>query len=351
MKHLFLVCTAITVFASCSKDADPVIIVPPSTGSTIELNGLKGSESGTSAGNSVFVDFSADKQYPVARDSWDLGFYTGADFRIILNSTAVAYAKATTKTDINSVGSTDTAGVKMTFSQTMPLAADFGMMDNISGLISQTLISASATEADNKVYVLNRGTGGGIAARDFMKIRILRNASGYTVQYAPLTATTFNTVQISKSGEAEFIYLSLTNGTSISGFPAKKDWDLQWGYGTYKTGFAGVDVMYPYSDLIVLNVIQNVQAFERVYGSEVLATNAYALFNKDSVSKYQFSADRWVIGGNWRTASQTATGVSKDRFYIIKDASENIYKLKFISFSSQDGGTRGKPQLSYQLIK
>ncbi|ANH82983.1 hypothetical protein A8C56_20120 [Niabella ginsenosidivorans] len=361
MKKILMISVAVAALASCSKDKDPLIIVPPSSGSQMTLNGLDGSEGGdgSKAANSVFVDFSADKQYTVARKNWDLGFYTGSDFRAIINNTAVAYAKATTKTDLNAVGSADTVGLKLEFDQNVPTAADFTMMDNLNGNISQTLISASATETDNKVFILNRGTGGGIvrSQNQYMKLRVLRNSNGYTLQYAPLTANTYNTLSISKTGDGDFVYISLDNGNTVSGFPAKIEWDIEWTYSAYKTNF-GVDVMYPFSDLVALNQLNGVQAFERVYSGDAVASDAFTKFNKDSVAKYTFSSDRWTIGSNWRATAGTPAGIKHDRFYIIKDASGNYYKLKFIAMGPvgyptvvDDGGTRGKPEIQYELIK
>ncbi|HOZ84820.1 MAG TPA: HmuY family protein [Niabella sp.] len=349
MKKIIASAIVVSIFASCKKDADPIIVVPPSSGSSIQLNGKKGSEVGTSAGNSVYVDFSKDKQYPIARDSWDLGFFTGSEFKVCINNTAAAYAVATSKTDMNAVGTADTVGVKLAFSQAAPSADDFAKMDNINGL--QTLINPSANAAENKVFIINRGTGGAIAARDYMKVRVLRNGNGYTLQYAALTASNFTTIQVPKSGEGEFVYLSFSTGTTITGFPEKNDWDIQWSYGVYKTAFMGADVMYLFSDLIVLNVLQNVQAFARIYETDAIANEAFAKFNKDSVSKYSYSNDRWTIGSSWRSASPSGASVSKSKFYVLKDPSGNMYKIRFISFDEKDGGTRGKPQLQYELIK
>ncbi|MFD2932389.1 hypothetical protein [Spirosoma flavum] len=36
---------------------------------------------------------------------------------------------------------------------------------------------------------------------------------------------------------------------------------------------------------------------------------------------------------------------------MIKDPTGNIYKVKFISFTSNDSGTRGYPTLKHKLIK
>ncbi|PZP51428.1 MAG: hypothetical protein DI598_03250 [Pseudopedobacter saltans] len=50
-------------------------------------------------------------------------------------------------------------------------------------------------------------------------------------------------------------------------------------------------------------------------------------------------------------STQPATGSRTDRFYIIKDADGNYYKLKFLAMGvNNDGGTRGKPVIQYELI-
>lgn len=341
------VCAVASLMAACSKDKDPVIVIPPSTGSTITLNGLISTEAGSSAGNSVFVDFSADKQYPIARASWDLGFYNGTDFRVKINQTAVAMGVVTTKTDLASVTAADTAGIKLAFNQNAPSASDLLLTDDLSGDITKTLIPAvSATATDNKVIILNRGTGGGLAARDYVKLRITRNGTGYTVQYAALAATTYNTVQVDKSGTGTFTYVSLDNGATVSGFPDKKNWDIEWSYSTYQTG----GLFYPFSDLVMLNTYDNIQAIQRLYADAATASTAYTNFNLDSAAKYTLSSDRWVIGSNWRATTGT-TGVKTDRFYVVKDAAANYYKVKFVSFITADGGTRGKPVITYELLK
>ncbi|MEK7226475.1 MAG: hypothetical protein AAB221_12460, partial [Bacteroidota bacterium] len=90
-------------FVSCKKDKDPVIIVPPSSGSQVELNGLAGTEAGSAAGNSVYLDLSTNQATAVTRASWDLGFYCGSDFRVILNNTTSAGAKVLAQNDLIAV--------------------------------------------------------------------------------------------------------------------------------------------------------------------------------------------------------------------------------------------------------
>src|SRR6476660_1593461 len=173
-------------FTSCKKDKDPIIIVPASSGSQVEFNGLIGGEAGSAAGNSVFIDFSTNTLTTAARASWDLGFYSGPEFRVILNNSTGAGAKVLATNDITAAGAADTVGLTLAVNQADPQPADLAYFDDISGSITGTVIpEVSATDASNKVIVINRGTGGGIAARPWIKIRVLRNGSGgYTLQYA-----------------------------------------------------------------------------------------------------------------------------------------------------------------------
>ncbi|WP_113661813.1 HmuY family protein [Pedobacter nanyangensis] len=341
-------------FTACKKDdKEPEIVVPVSDGSTMTLNGLIASETGSAAGNSVYVDFSADKQTSVARASWDLAFYSGSDFRVALNNTSSAGAKVLSATSLTAVGETDTVGLTLAFNQMAPLATDFAFYDNINGNIASTVIPAvSATATENKVVILNRGTGGGIGSRSWIKLLVSRNTSGgYTVQYGTIKQTTgFKSVDVSKDAGFNFKFLSLTSGATVNVEPAKSSWDIVWGYSVYQTSFGGVTVPYNFSDLVFLNTLGGVTAAQIS-----TTTKTYAAYAEADVANTTFSSARDVIGSNWRVTSVTATsgpiGVNANVFYVVKDGSGNVYKLKFNSFISNDGGTRGKPVIEYKLVK
>lgn len=331
-------------FTACKKDVDPIFVVPSSGGSTLQLNGLIATEAGGSAGNTVFVDLSADKQNSVARNSWDLGFYGGADYRIIINNTTSATAKVLTKNDLTQVGAADTVGLNK-----LALGFDataFLLVDNIRGVLTQTVIPATAlNDADNKVVIINPGTGGSVAARDWYKIRILRTAAGYKLQYARLAATTFSSVDIAKDDSYNFKYISLENGAAVAAEPAKDLWDFKWSYMMYETSIGTDMIPYPFSDLIMINQMAGVTAAEVLTG-----TVSYDNYSQVNVATTTFSNATDVIGSRWRSTSP-ATGAKTDRFYVIKDVLGNTYKIKFLAMGAGDGGTRGKPQFEYKLVK
>jgi hypothetical protein len=349
-----ITCLSVIALSSCKKDKDPVIVVPPSTGSTVEFNGLAGSEPGSAAGKSVYLDLSTNTMTGVTRAGWDLAFYGGNEFRVALNNTTSAGAKVLTQNDLTVVGAADTIGLTLAVNQSTPSPADFAYFDDVNGSVTGTVIpEVSATDANNKVIIINRGTGGA-AARPWMKIRVLRNANGdYTLQYATITATTFQTLQIAKDNSYHYKQVSFETGSLADQQPEKAKWDLVWGYSQFQTNFGSM-VPYNFSDLIAVNHLSNVQVKEKIYADAATASAAYSLFNKDSVNLAANAVvtGRWTIGSNWRsTAPPTPVGAYPNRFYIIKDAQGNYYKLKCLSMGAgTDGGTRGKPRFQYDLV-
>lgn len=337
---------SIVLFPACKKTADIVVVVPPPTDSkSLTLSGGPG---GSNAANSVFVDMSNARQDSVARAAWDLGFFGGNEFRVVLNVTTGAGAKVTSKNELAQVNASDTIGLTLSTSQLDPQPSDLNYFDDFSGDISKTVIPAIASnDAENKVIILNRGSVGGIAPRPWVKLRVLRNSSGgYTLQFAGIQETTFRTVNVPKDPEFNFRFVSLNNsGTFVNVEPEKTSWDLQWSYAIFKTNFGFGEVPYPFSDLVAINTLAGAQVAQ-VMTSAV----SYANYNESHVATTTFTSNRWGIGSGWRATTGTV-GVRTDRFYVIKDPNGNIYKLKFLSFHASDGGVRGYPVIEYKLVK
>lgn len=186
----------------------------------------------------------------------------------------------------------------------------------------------------------------------FKKIRVLRNGTGYTIQYANLGDNTFQTANVEKNSSYNFRFFSFASKGVVSVEPAKDRWDLVWGWSFYKALDKGIWIPYAFSDLIFTNSMNGVQV------AEVLNTTvSYESFSETHIAAQTFNTKRDAIGSNWRV-TQTGeglppVGVLKDRFYVVKDAAGNVYKLKFISFhaGNTDGGTRGYPKLEFKLVK
>jgi hypothetical protein len=321
-----------------------------SDGSQLQLNGLISTEAGSSAGNSVFVDLSNNQQTSIARTKWDLGFYGGSDFRVIINNTTGASVVAVNKTDLTQVTAADVNADDLKVGQAQ---GSFAVIDDVFGDISKTAIPAiSATDADNKVYVINRAGGAFnvTATSDFVKIRVLRTASGYTLQYAKINETTIKSLSITKDAGSNFSYVSFDEG-AVAVEPARARWDIEWTFTMFYTQnppVTGPNVPYSFSDIVLINHLGGTQA------AEVLTSTGltYDSFNESNLPAITLKGERNVIGAGWRdTAPPTPVGVRTNRFYVIKDPAGNIYKLKFVSFHANDGGTRGKPVIEYKLVK
>ena len=353
VKNIMITTLAVIALAACKKDVDPVFVVPPSTGAQVQLNGIAKGEAGSVAGNTVYIDLSGERQTPVLRAGWDLGFYSGNDFRVIINNYAVAGATVLAKNNLNDVTASDTIGLTLNTSQFNPLPEQLAFFDDINGDLTKTVIPAvSAVDTENKVIILNRGTGGSIAARNWVKLRILRNNNGgYSMQYAGIQQNSFITVQIGKDAAYHFNFFNFEQGV-INAQPEKEKWDLVWSYSLFQANFGAGISPYNFSDMIATNYLAGVTVAPKIYANAATADAAYANFNRDSVSATaSFSTSRWSIGSGWRS-TQPATGARQDRFYVIKDPAGNYYKFKCISMGiGTDGGTRGKPVFKYALIK
>lgn len=313
-----------------------------SAGSKLTLEG-KTAESNYS--NNVYADLSANTATVSARKSWNLGFYHGGQFRVILNHSYQSSAAASSKTDIAAVTLADTSSVpNLNFAPggegTLPLC------DYWDGDLTKTSIAEiSATETNNKVYLVS--FEGSKAKNQWYKVKINRNGEGYKVQFARIGETTIQTVDIPRNADFNFTFLSLETAKTVSAEPRKINWDIQWGYSTSNAGTVP-PTPYWFQDFVSLNYAAGAEA------AEVLeATVTYAAYAEVNIASSTFLKTRDAIGSKWRsTAPGTTAGIKKDRFYVVKDPSGNVYKVKFVSMGlASDGGERGKPVIEYALVK
>jgi len=322
---------------------------------TMELNG-----GGATYPNKVFIDLSANRQTAIARTSWDLGFYTGDDFRVILNSSNGMMAYALDKTDLATVTNADTAVLRNRLSLDAVFAAitsspvpdwvpsAITWIDDPTGDITKTAVSqVSATASENKVYIVNRGSAPGspATALGWKKIRIVRNGSGYTLQHADIAATTFSEIQINKNTAYEFQYVSFAGG-AVSVEPTSDRWDITWTGFTNSTNFGSGPVPYYFQDIVLQNRagVQTVQI--------LTSAKTYEAFAEADLTGLDFGVQTQTkIGANWRSGGGpgVSPAVRTDRFYVIKDADDNYYKLKFTALTTS--GERGRPQFEFALIK
>lgn len=351
-------------FAISNVDGTPVIgsvnqIVVSFSEITVPSGSMNIQGGGSTAPNKVFIDLSANRQTIVERTTWDLGFSSGEDFRVILNSSTgmMAYVLAE-KNDLSTVTANDTVGLGAKLSMAKVFAAANGnpdaewlpgsinWIDNPAGDLTKTAIaSVSATASENKVYIINRGDGPGGVKLGWKKIRVIRNGDGYTLQYADISASNFSELQIVKTATHAFQYVSIANGL-VNVEPAKAKWDIAW------TPFSGSS---PLQDFIIPYFIQDVvlQNSNGVQTVQIMtSTKTYEAFSASDLAGLEFGTQNQLkIGTSWRIGGgpNSSPSLREDRFYVIKDAGGNYYKLKFTALT-QDG-ERGRPAIQFALLQ
>lgn len=342
-KSMLALGIAVTVLAACSKSKDePIVVPPPSDGSTLTLEGKTAESNYT---NNVFVDFSANKQTKADRKSWNIAFTADAKFRVVLNASYQTTAVATDKTDINAVTLAD-PGTTVNLNHDIMDPKTISLVDSWDGDITKTAFAEeiSATDANNKVYLLSYE--GNKDKDKWFKIKVTRSGAGYKVQYARLGETAIKTLEVPKVGAYNLVFASLENSKVVNVEPEKNNWDISWSYSTYNSGLGSP---YWVQDFVALNTLAGVSAVQ-----VSTATKTYAAFGEADVAALIFSTAKDVMGTKWRSAPSQAGvggGVKTDVFYVVKDSSGNIYKLKFNSYIAGDGGERGKPVIEYKLVK
>ncbi len=289
--------------------------------------------------NSIYVDMSGNKMTAVPRKSWNLGFYSGTEFRVIINPGYQGTAKAIDKTDLASVTIADTAKAQLTFGIG---EGTNDLVDDWTGDLTKTAIAeVSATEASNKVHLVSFEDGK--TPDKWFKVKITRNGTGYKVQYARVGETAIKTLEIPKDPEYNFVFASLETNKIVPVEPRKGSWDFEWSYSTYNSG---LNTPYWFQDFVLINHLAGVEAAE-VMTSAV----TYANFAKSNLTGLTFSKSRDAIGSKWRSGGgpSSAPAVRSDRFYVLKDPAGNYYKLRFTSLGA--AGKRGRPEFEYALLK
>lgn len=355
MKRIFVLPLALLAFACGSDDTSNVAPIEPISEGTIfgtpehPLN-----VGGPNQQNQVYVDLSEEATTPVSRNSWDLGFYSGDDFRVVINGSIKMAVKQLETTNISVVQQEDPMVDVGTF--------DVGNMDYIdhpNGQLSQTAFRILATsEAAAKVYLVNMGsqvptdtpTPGASHVtgdpRGWKKVKVWRDGNGYKLQYADLNATTATEVSITKNPAYNHVFFSLTTGTTVNAEPEKDKWDMNFTTFTNEV-FQGTESFgaYFFSDYIVINTKAGVTA-AKISGDNV-AYEAFTLASYQS-GNYQQSNDQRAIGENWRNVLPVQ--VYNNVFFVLKDGDGNLYKVQFLSMLST-AGQRGFPVFRYALLQ
>ncbi|WP_372472899.1 HmuY family protein [Capnocytophaga sp. ARDL2] len=307
---------------------------------------------GSTQPNRVYIDLSDNSQKGYRRDQWDLGFYSGNEYRVILNNSMKMAVKQLNTNDITQMVSIDEAVAVGTF-----LESNMAFVDHPNGAISQTAIAEISANADeNKVYLLNLGnaipttpaSAGAVNvagdARGWRKIKINRAANGYQLLYAELGSTTYQEVSIPKNTTHNFSFFSLQNNQIVTAEPEKTKWDLCFSTFTNEVeGFGS----YFFSDVILSNHKNGVVAYQ-VKEENGVSYNSFTASQIEQ-SKFQTSEakDQRAIGASWRNTQPLELYL--DVFYVVKDVQGAVYKLKITQMQNSTN-ERGYPKVQYSKL-
>ncbi|MEM9859605.1 MAG: HmuY family protein, partial [Bacteroidota bacterium] len=323
---------------------------------------------GASQPNQVFFDLSLNAEVTAERASWDLGFFSGASDKVIINYSTYSLAQAIDKTDMNSVTSQDTIGFSGQQVIATPGAHIF--IDNPDrDLENLAIADISATDSENKVYIINRGGGPGsddvaigsatnVASvnRGWKKIRILKDGNDYVVQHADINATTFSETRITKDPTYNFNYFNFENG-AVKVEPEKDRWDFVFTISSNVINFGAGLGAYGFSDFVLSNRQGGVEVacigVKRAVFGQVIDPGpgvVYDDFTADDLDEdyVDFSADGNTIGAGWRSVLGNRIAYD-DIFFLVKDSEENIYKVQFLAITDANG-VRGNTSFKYELL-
>ncbi|MCM5661682.1 HmuY family protein [Galbibacter mesophilus] len=306
--------------------------------------------------NQVYVDLSSQTQTTVKRDTWDLGFYSGEDFRVVLNGSLYMAAKELESTDIDAISEADVTAFQSAVAVGTFSAESADYIDDPSGNIRETAIAEiSETASENKVYLVNLGSAigtetpekGGIDitddSRGWKKIRVLRQGNDYVLQYADLNATTHNEVVIDKNEDYNFTFFSFNTNEETTVEPEKTKWDLNF---TVFTNIIQGYGAYGYADFVATNLKAGAKAYQ-----VNAADFSYENFSAEDIIEANLIEDQRGIGSDWRNGGgpNTLPSLKEDVFFVLKDSDGNYYKIRFTALLSESG-ERGYPKFEYKLL-
>src|SRR5690606_3484008 len=130
---------------------------------------------------------------------------------VILNNQTAMSGLATDETDISAVNSSNIDISALAYNYTPDKLA---LYDDTAGRIEHTVIAEIAADAgQNNVYIVNQVHGTEVDPAHVWKIRISRSGeNGYSLQYAKIDDSEFQTAEIQKNGSTHFAFFSFTEG-------------------------------------------------------------------------------------------------------------------------------------------
>ncbi|MGA9212006.1 HmuY family protein [Kaistella sp.] len=362
INYPFVLLLFLSFCTSCIREDNTPVKIEPITGAVVDPE-----MGGPTEKNQVWIELSTGNGKTTLRENWDLGFYSGAEFRVILNGSLVmAVGKIENSYNIDALNSASVKNLKPLV-QVANFTDNSKYIDDPSGdILNQTtgIQEIKANEDENNVYLLNMGytaySGATVPGsvytlgneRGWKKIKIIRFHEGYKIQYANLDETSHKEYVITKDADFNYKFFSFFTETEAEIQPKKKNWDLCFTVFTNLVNNPenNLPTSYIFPDVVLHNILGNVGAYE-VTTANGQGETEYNRFTKENIdpSKFVFN-DQRTIGGNWRTTTgANGAEVYSNKFYIVKNSDGFYFKLRFLRMKNQDG-YRGYPQFEYKAL-
>ncbi|WP_299176561.1 HmuY family protein [uncultured Chryseobacterium sp.] len=347
------------IFQSCINDNEDPVAVAPTDGAVVNPD-----MGGATEPNQVWFDLGTNSEVITQRTDWDLAFYSGNAFKVMLNSSVMmAAGKIPDAAHIDEVTEAAVATLKDQVQVANFNPANVAFIDDVKGDFPAgytAIKEIKANDAENPVYLVNMGneiysgtvatgsvaTGGD--SRGWMKIQVIRSGNGYKIKYANLNDTTHKELIITKNPAYNFNFVSLKSNKEVSVQPEKKKWDICFTVFTNTITGAG---SYIYADFVTINTMGGAGAYEIKVAAPASGVETYNHFKASDIDQSKFIYnDQRVIGANWRNpVGANGLEVYGDRFYVIKDAEGYYFKLRFTRLTNV-AGERGRPQFEFKPL-
>jgi hypothetical protein len=330
--RLFLLVSISLVLHSCFKKDEPVPVHPrgPVRTDTISLT--------DTYKNQVYFDLATGTSVRTnLRNESDLGFEcSAAGWKIILNS--ADFMKVADLGAISFGLPQDTAGLKMRFDKSdgNPDSLAFGRWFTVSG---------SDTLSMHHVYAVSRGLDPeGVPLGLYQVVFDSLKNGTYYFRFALLNGQDVHSASVVKDPSVNYIWYSFSGGGSVKNLePPKGTYDLLFTQYTTLL-YTSTGQAYPY---LVTGVLLNRNSVAAIKDS----LDHFQTIDLGAASVIPLSSALDVIGYDWKLYNFDAGSytVLTNRFYLVRDKSGYLYKLRFIGFYNSKG-VKGYPVIEYQLL-
>jgi len=292
--------------------------------------------------NQIFYSLSNDTIISInSYKDWNLAFYTGSETSFIrLNSAANSWAVKTNSTNFND-----------NFSDLYnPTAKRYdgshGYTNNLAIDIIGPGITTDTVRCDSTVYLLHPGIdANGDDIGEHIKF-IFKGIfyDSYLIQYANLDGSNMHEAIIPKNNSINYLAYNWNTHSIVTIEPDKTTWDLLF------TRFT--DTVYTNDGTVFLAGYAVTGAYLNETGVSAYLEEdmAYEEINASNINLNRLST-RWnAIGHNWKQFSGQYA-IFNNKSYIIQDADNRIFKLRFLGFYDAQTGQKGYPSFEFELLR